>query len=473
MAIGTFTFEQEPIGDSDKLPVITNWNPVVPYTAKQTSITSIFYFRFILEVRLTDASGELLAKIKQRQNGVSSTTNVYAVFDVRDIVNSVLFDTTADYNLTTKSIHTLGVNVIAKPFSQNNNQLRTIYVKGYQEFSSAQNASPSEYTTSSANDTKFYMQASLDLNTARGTADFQTTSFSSFQLDGSSKRVLSDLASSYNSLANVTGYINVIRSTDYHTIAFLNGATDLDSSGWYWQIKYYNSSNALIGSAQEIQNHNTTGGAKPVSTEEVNTDAERLIYFGCGPGNLQAQSATTGARPSAFSGWAYYTIQALDSSGGTAKSALYYFVKNDDNCKGYDVRRLGWRNSLGCYDYFNFTKKSTQTLEITRNNYETMLGEFNSTSYSYDNFGRGVTTRQTTAKIKETLNTDWITPEDAVLLESLLVSTNVHIIENDFTTYTVPVTITDTSFIKKTNANDGLIQYTINIEYSNPVNTNS
>jgi hypothetical protein len=53
------------------------------------------------------------------------------------------------------------------------------------------------------------------------------------------------------------------------------------------------------------------------------------------------------------------------------------------------------------------------------------------------------------------------------------VSTNVHIIENDFTTYTVPVTITDTSFIKKTNANDGLIQYTINIEYSNPVNTNS
>ena len=425
MAIGIFTFEQEPIGDSDKLPVITNWNPVVPYTAKQTSITSIFYFRFILEVRLTDASGTLLAKIKQRQNGVSSTTDVYAVFDVRDIVNSVLFDTIADFNLTTKSIHTLGVNVIAKPFSQNNNQLRTVFVKGYQEFSSAQNASPSEYTTTSANDTKFYMQASLDLNTARGTADFQTTSFSSFQLDGSSKRVLSDLASSYNSLANVTGYINVIRSTDYHTIAFLN------------------------------------------------TDAERLIYFGCGAGNLQAQSATTGARPSAFSGWAYYTIQALDSSGGTAKSALYYFVKNDDNCKGYDVRRLGWRNSLGCYDYFNFTKKSTQTLEITRNNYETMLGEFNSTSYSYDNFGRGVTTRQTTAKIKETLNTDWITPEDAVLLESLLVSTNVHIIENDFTTYTVPVTITDTSFIKKTNANDGLIQYTINIEYSNPVNTNS
>ncbi|QDP48268.1 MAG: hypothetical protein Unbinned585contig1001_38 [Prokaryotic dsDNA virus sp.] len=472
MAIGIFSFEQEPIGDSDKLPVITNWTPVVPYTAKQTSMTEIYYFKFVLDVRLTDASGTLLAKMKQRQNGVSSTTDVYSVFDIKDVVNSVLYDTIADANDTTKSIHTLGANVAAEPFSQNNNQLRTIYVKGYQEFSTAQNTSPSLYLTSYAEDTKFYMQASLPLNTARGTADFQTTAFSNFQLDGSSKKFLSDVASSYNSIANVTGYVNVVRSTDYHTVAFLNGATHLDSSGSFFQIKYYDS-DGIIGVAQEIENHNATGGAQPVSTEEVGTDAERLIYFGCGPGNLQAQSAVPGARPSAFSGWTYYTIQALDSSGGTAKSALYYFVQDDDNCKGFDVRRLGWRNSLGCYDYFNFKKKSTQTIEITRNNYETLLGEFNSTSYSYDNFGRGAKTRQTTAKIKETLNTDWITQEDAVLLENLLTSTNVYIIENDYSTYTVPVAITDNSFIKKTTANDGLIQYTINIEYSNPLNTNS
>ena len=52
-------------------------------------------------------------------------------------------------------------------------------------------------------------------------------------------------------------------------------------------------------------------------------------------------------------------------------------------------------------------------------------------------------------------------------------STDVYIVENADTTYTEPVMITDTSFVKKTVANDKLIQYTIQIEYANPINTNS
>ncbi len=143
MAIGTISFEQEPIGDSSQLPVITNWTPIVPYTVKQTSITDLFYFKFILEVRLTDASGTLLGKIKQRPNGYATgTTNVIGIYDVKDIVNSQLEDTIADQNDTTKSIHTLGKNVATKIYSTNSNQLRTVYVKAYQEFSSAANASP-------------------------------------------------------------------------------------------------------------------------------------------------------------------------------------------------------------------------------------------------------------------------------------------------------------------------------------------
>ena len=137
------------------------------------------------------------------------------------------------------------------------------------------------------------------------------------------------------------------------------------------------------------------------------------------------------------------------------------------------MRRLAWRNSKGCYDYFNFKKKSTQTIEVSRNNYETMLGDFNNTMYSYDNFGRGKKTRTTTAILKETLQTDWISEADAVLLENLIMSTNVQIVENADTDYTVPVMVSDKSFVKKTVANDKMIKYTINIEYANPINTNS
>ena len=52
-------------------------------------------------------------------------------------------------------------------------------------------------------------------------------------------------------------------------------------------------------------------------------------------------------------------------------------------------------------------------------------------------------------------------------------STQVDIVENMDTEFTQGVIITDSSFIRKTKANDKLIQYTINIEYANPINTNS
>ena len=192
-----------------------------------------------------------------------------------------------------------------------------------------------------------------------------------------------------------------------------------------------------------------------------------------GPANLEAQSITPAAKPSNNSGWAYYKIY-LALADGTQKSLPYYFVNQDGSCKGFKVRRLAWRNSLGCYDYFNFKKKSTQTLDVKRNNYETIVGEFNSDLYSYTNSDRGKNTRNTTAILRETLNTDWISEADAVLLENLIMSTNVTKVQNETNDdYTVPVMITDSSFVKKTVANDKLIQYTINIAYANPINTNS
>ena len=91
MGLGNLSFVQEPVNTTSKVPVITNWTPIVPYAVKQTNITDLFYFKFILEIRLTDATGTLLGKLKQKKSP-SSTSNidVAAVFDVRDIVNTQL-----------------------------------------------------------------------------------------------------------------------------------------------------------------------------------------------------------------------------------------------------------------------------------------------------------------------------------------------------------------------------------------------
>ena len=225
----------------------------------------------------------------------------------------------------------------------------------------------------------------------------------------------------------------------------------------------------MINSARYIANIAVNSGAPPSGTL---TEAKRLIYFGCGPGNLEAQSDNTNARPSNNAGWAYYTIRGT-TAGLAGQTALYYFIKQDGSCKGFKVRRLAWRNSLGCYDYFNFKKKSTQRIEVTRNNYNSIMGRFNGSKWSYNNTMRGKNTRQVTAILKETLNTDWITEEDGRLLEKLIMSTDVYMVENGDTEFTEGVMITDSSFTRKTRANDKMIQYTIQIEYANPINTNS
>mgnify|MGYP003634585986 CR=1 FL=1 len=472
------SFEQEPIGDSTTSPVITNWTPLVPYVLYQNaSIAAFFYYKLVLEIRTEDSSGTLLAKILQRRNGFAddiTNNKARAIFDVRDVVNSQLEDTIADQNNTTRSIHSVGANVVAKPFSTNSNQIKKLYVKGYQNYSGAANESPVDVTTGYVDDSKYYIAASLDLTTPRATADFQSTAFSGYSLNGATDTFLSDVQrQGFGLIAGDEGRINYVQSTDLHTVAFLNGEAQFNSIPVRIYITYYDSSGSTIGSTQYIENTTANGGAVPTTSgSEVDTNAERLLYFGCGPGNLQAQSATTAARPSNFTDWYFYTVQATTAAGSTV-SDKYIFINQDGSCKGFKVRRLGWRNSLGCYDYFNFKKKSVQTIEVNRNNYETMLGNFNSDIYSYEDFARGKKTRQVTAVLKETLQTDWITETDAVLLESLIMSTNVSIIDNDDTDYTVPVMVTDTSFVKKTSANDGLIQYTVNIEYANPINTNS
>ena len=486
MALGNISFVQEPINTTSKAPVITNWTPLIGYMVYQDDISGLFYFKLILEVRLDDASGTLIGKIKQRRNGYSvdiANNDARAYFDLRDIVNSVLTPTVFDQNDTGqpfRTIHKVGVNTAAKPFSLNGDnttdgtQIQTIFVKAYQQYSSTAGAIPAEDTTPSVNDTLHYLEASLPLMTARSSsADYvQSDAFNVYNGSGNTDKFLSDLQTDSGEY-NLSGYINYIQDTDYHTVAFLNDFTNFASDIDHIEIAYYNSAGSLINSKYYIDNISANGGLPP--NDGSLADASRLLYFGCGAGNLEAQSDETSARPSGNSGWAYYTIRGTGNDSGTIayKTATYYFIKEDGSCKGFKVRRLAWRNSVGGYDYFNFKKKSTQTTEIKRDNYSSMLGTFNKSRWRYNNTQRGKTTRQTTATLKETLNTDWITEAQGVLIEKLLMSTDAQIVQNVDTDFTEGVIITDSSFVKKTVANDNLIQYTINIEYANPINTNS
>ena len=508
MSTNNLSFVQKPNNSTDKVPVITNWTPMVGYMLyKDENIISLFYYKLMLKIyKGSDDTGLHIGTLRQRRNGYSADVTAgkaRAFFDIREIANSQLEDTVYDQNTTGipfGSIHELGANPYddgAEPtpatvykifsnngaFNQGTTQIAQLYVKALDCYATNASASAQCYSPSTAvEETLFYMQGSLPLTQPRATtatgvdSDYmQGIAMQTFCLNSGTKKFLSDCEAVTNQYYNFSGgtnnVVNKVMDGDFHTLAFLNSTGDFDSKPVEFVIKYYDVNGNFLGGAT-LENIDTYGGWAP-STSTGMQDKNRLLYFGCGPGNLEGFTlAPNGHKPSNHSDWWNYTVQAYDGAGNKVSEEII-FARQDGSCKGYDVRRLAWRNSLGCYDYFNFKLKSTQTIDIERKKYGKMLGHFNKSKYYYMNFGKGQAVRQATAKKKETLNTDFISEADGYLIEKLLMSTSVFVVKNASTQVTESVIVTDSSFVKKTVANDKLIQYSITIEYSNELNTNS
>jgi len=495
-----FSIIQKPVDSTDDVPVLTNWTPMVGYMMYQSDISSYFFYRIVCTVQQVDNSGSVLKTLgvlKQRRNGYgpdndSGTQRARAFFDLASLVNSQLVDTVYDQNdagIPFRTIHKVGQN-ITKIFSYNGDtsqgfvQIISILMTGSEWYSTDATEMPSSQGSTVTN-TRIWLGASLPLMTARDDdADFiQGTAFSNYRMIGGSQaKFLSDIEAQidYNLSATSEVYRNYVLEDDYGTLAFLNDYDNFACDADRMRITYTNVDGST---ASYYIDNNTTNGGMPPDDASIE-DTNRLLYVGVFPGNLndciQLPAATTWggattngiARPNQQGDWIYYKVEFFTLSVSII-NVPYFFIKDTGNCKGYKIRRLAWRNSLGCWDYFNFKMKSSQKVDVTRNNYSTVLGTFNKSRWRYDNTQRGSKTRQTTAILKETLNTGWISEADGRLMEKLIVSTNVQIVENIHTTYTESVMVTDTSFIRKTIANDKFIQYTINIEYANPINTNS
>ena len=94
-----FAIVQKPTNTTYKVPVITNWTPLVGYMVyRDTSIASLFYYKIVLEVYTGTSvvAANLIGKLKQRRNGYSvdvANDKARAFFDLRDIANSVLVNT--------------------------------------------------------------------------------------------------------------------------------------------------------------------------------------------------------------------------------------------------------------------------------------------------------------------------------------------------------------------------------------------
>ena len=280
---------------------------------------------------------------------------------------------------------------------------------------------------------------------------------------------LTDNTSKFLTNAPTTQYANL---EDYGTLSMVTLTTGL----YTIVISYYNSAGTGIG-IEYIDRTGTNGAWDNPSTEDSD---KKMLHFGCFPGNLQNSSTTFQALVTAgtIQGGSI-TVQALDSILNPISQA-YTIKLNCPNGKGYEPIRLCWLNQWGAWDYYTFTQKSIKSTSTSGATYNQLAGTWNENFYRPDSYKGGKKAFRVNATEKITMNSDFVTEDEAVMFEELVNSPEVYllkgyedIVETSFVLnqYVTPVRLLTSSFTKKTIANDRLMQYTFEIEKSKTLRT--
>jgi hypothetical protein len=273
--------------------------------------------------------------------------------------------------------------------------------------------------------------------------------------------------------APTTQYANVDDYGTFACLSFLRTPANADGLGKV-TIKVYNSSDALQGTL-------TLG--QPYTMIQGWASQLQLIYMGVFPGNIRNHSSWfDGLITAGTIDGGYYTVQASNIPD-TADSALYTIHLNCPTSLGYTPIRLAWINQWGTWDYYTFTKKSVKSIATKKAPYHQISGTWNEETLGISGYqgGRKNFRVNTSEKIK--MNTPYVTEEEGHWFEELINSPEVYIL-NGYETesapydsitnkYVEPVTLTTSSFTRKTIANDKLMQYTIEVEKSKNRRTQS
>jgi len=170
-----------------------------------------------------------------------------------------------------------------------------------------------------------------------------------------------------------------------------------------------------------------------------------------------------------LTGAKYYTIQLgkeITFPIYTPASRLYCFYLVADDCK-FDNVRLGWTNTCGGVDYFNFTKKSELSFNYDRKQYQKVVGDYNASTFGFNTYDRGTTDRYVTTTKGLQINSDWVSVGEFNLLQTFCRSNDVFIINDDGTQ--TPVLVDTQNFVIKDERYSKLYNVTLNLKYSQPV----
>jgi hypothetical protein len=211
-----------------------------------------------------------------------------------------------------------------------------------------------------------------------------------------------------------------------------------------------------------VTTYNNSNAVVETASYPLATDLNAVCRLGSYPANLISEGAD-------FTNVKYYTIQAGQDIAFpiyTPMSRVYCFYLVDDDCR-FDNVRLGWANTCGGVDYFNFTKKSELSYNYDRKQYQKVIGTYNASTFSFGTDERGMTDRYVTTTKGLQINSDWVSVGEFNLLQTLCRSNDVFIINDDGTQ--TPVLVDTQNFVIKDERYSKLYNVTLNLKYSQPV----
>lgn len=131
--------------------------------------------------------------------------------------------------------------------------------------------------------------------------------------------------------------------------------------------------------------------------------------------------------------WHHYLLNFRDSSGNPSARSIAVF-KADDECR-FEKIRLGWTNSRGGWDYFNFTKRSEESYAVERKRYRKVVGNYGTAdsgeAFGFNTYDRGLTERNPFVEKMLRIRTDFLTEGQFEYLKNLIYSESVYIINAD------------------------------------------
>ena len=276
-----------------------------------------------------------------------------------------------------------------------------------------------------------------------------------YSINGFDEYVIQNRASSQNCISSIYDCANTTGLTT-------NYSYRIEPSTKSWLLAHTNAVGYAVKAAYIwLDSNGSTLGISNLSGASTFYD----YYFPVGLNQVLASTDRndTVSLPS-ISGQidSYYVY--LTSTAGTVRTNFIKFEINDD-CAGYELYHLMWKDALGSWLSYPFKYISQDSMDVDRKNYYRTAGNWRNASFGYDSFDRGEKSFFVRSRDKIKLNSGWIDDYENALIKDLMQSANVYVQYPNGTLIACTIDNKEITFGKA--ENEQIFQYSFDIVTSN------